>query len=308
MRKLNTFIRLLATDRAGLKKSFAIFLGTTPLTRWLPDTLYLKHQYHAFIGHKLNLSSPIGFNEKLQWLKLYNRDPFQKTLVDKQAVKEYIAETIGEEYVIPTLGVYAHFDDIDFDTLPDQFVLKCTHDSGSTVVCNNKATFNTAAARKKLTKKLKQNLFWWGREWPYKDVQPQIIAEAYMEDANGRLDDYKFMCFNGQVKCSFVCTDRFSDKGLHITFFDPDWNVMPFERSYPAVKEGLPKPSQYEKMVELAQTLSKGIPFVRVDFYEADGKIYFGEMTFYPGCGFEAFQPEQWDKTLGDWITLPPKP
>ena len=275
----------------------------------MPDDKYLKRKFKACVGYELNLEKPTSFNEKLQWLKLYDRNPEYTMMVDKIAVREFVRETIGQEYLIPCLGTWNDPADIDFEALPNRFVLKCNHNSGlGMYICKDKTKLNISRVKRNLQKGLAQNYYLTGREWPYKDVPPQIIAEAYMEDANGRLDDYKFMCFNGQVKCSFVCTDRFSDKGLHITFFDPDWNVMPFERSYPAVKEGLPKPSQYEKMVELAQTLSKGIPFVRVDFYEADGKIYFGEMTFYPGCGFEAFQPEQWDKTLGDWITLPPKP
>lgn len=275
----------------------------------MPDDKYLKRKFKACVGYELNLEKPTSFNEKLQWLKLYDRNPEYTMMVDKIAVREFVRETIGQEYLIPCLGTWSDPADIDFDALPNRFVLKCNHNSGlGMYICKDKTKLNISRVKRNLQKGLAQNYYLTGREWPYKDVPPQIIAEAYMEDANGRLDDYKFMCFNGQVKCCFVCTDRFSDKGLHITFFDPDWNVMPFERSYPAVKEGLPKPSQYEKMVELAQTLSKGIPFVRVDFYEADGKIYFGEMTFYPGCGFEAFQPEQWDKTLGDWITLPPKP
>lgn len=275
----------------------------------MPDEAFLKRKFKACIGNDLDLKNPKTFNEKLQWLKLYNHQPELTVMADKVAVRDYIAKTIGAEYLIPCLGIWEDPEDIDFSVLPDRFVLKCNHNSGlGMYICKDKANLDIPKVKRKLKKGLAQDYYLSGREWPYKNIKRKIIAEAYMEDANGRLDDYKLMCFNGEVKCSFVCSDRFSEKGLHVTFFDPDWNVMPFERSYPSVREGLPKPSQYDKMVELAQTLSKDIPFVRVDFYEVDGKIYFGEMTFYPGCGFEAFQPEQWDKILGDWITLPPQP
>ena len=271
------------------------------------DKTYLKLQFRAQMGKRLDLENPQTFNEKLQWLKLYDRRPEYTMMVDKYAVKDYVAQRIGREYIIPTLGVWDRFEDIDFDTLPERFVLKCTHDSGGLVICRDKASLDLQMAREKLEKSLKRNFYFHGREWPYKNVKPRIIAEPYMEERAGELKDYKIMCFNGEAKCSFVCSDRFSEKGLHVTFFDLDWNVLPFERKYPSRKNGLPRPAQYEKMLELAQTLSQGIPFVRVDFYEVDGKVYFGELTLYPGCGFEAFSPEEWDHTLGSWITLPEK-
>lgn len=273
--------------------------------RRLPDKTYVKWNYWANLKKRLNLKNPKTFNEKLQWLKLYDRKPIYTTMVDKYEVKKYVANLIGEEYIIPTLGVWDSPEEIDFDSLPDRFVLKVTHDSGGLVICKDKGKLDIEAAKAKLTRSLKRDYYLQSREWPYKNVKRCIIAEAYMSDNKGNLDDYKLMCFDGQVKCSFVCSERFSGKGLHVTFFDREWKVMPFERSYPSVKEGFPKPVQYEKMVELAQKLSKNIPFVRVDFYEVDGKIYFGELTFYPGSGFEAFQPESWDETLGSWIQLP---
>ena len=273
--------------------------------RWLPDKTYLKWNYWANIKKRLNLKNPKTFNEKLQWLKLYDRKLIYTTMVDKYAVKKYVADRIGAEYVIPTLGVWDSPEEIDFDSLPNQFVLKVTHDSGGLVICKDKSKLDIEAAKAKLARSLKRDYYLQSREWPYKNVKRRILAEKFMVDASDKLDDYKLLCFGGQVKCSFVCSDRFSGKGLHITFFDRDWQVMPFERSYPSVKEGVPKPVQYEKMVELAEILSMDIPFVRVDFYEVDGKIYFGELTFYPGSGFEAFQPESWDETLGQWIQLP---
>ena len=307
MSKFITFFRLMCYDRLKLKKRITTYFGRSKISRFVPDKIYLKHQYRNYVGKKLNLDDPKTFNEKLQWLKLYERNPIYITMVDKHRVKEYVEKIIGNEYLIPTYGVWNSFDEIDFEKIPSSFVLKCTHDSGSVVVCKDIKDLDKNAAKGKLCKGLKNNLFWWGREWPYKDVPRKIIAEQYIQDSNGELLDYKFMCFGGKVKCSFVCSDRFSEKGLHVTFFDREWNVMPFERHYPSVKEGMPKPQNYEKMIELAEILSHNIPFVRVDFYEVDGKIYFGELTLYPGCGFEEFTPEEWDKTLGDWIELPPK-
>ena len=268
------------------------------------DEKFLKMQYKNIMGKELNIDCPQTFNEKLQWLKLNDRNPIYKTLVDKYEVKNYISEKIGEKYIIPTLGVWDRFNDIEFDSLPNQFVLKCTHDSGGVSICKDKSDFDFEKARDKIESSLKRNYYYSSREWPYKNVTPKIIAEKYMEDRGESLQDYKFMCFNGEMKCSFVCSDRFSEQGLHVTFFDRDWNVMPFERHYPSKKEGLPKPKNYDKMIELAEILSKDIPFVRVDFYEIAGEIYFGELTFYPGSGYEEFTPEEWDYELGKWIDL----
>lgn len=269
------------------------------------DEEYLKKIYKVRMGKDLNLESPKTFNEKLQWLKLHDRKPEYTTMVDKYEVKKYVADNIGEEYIIPTLGVWDNVEDIEFDKLPNQFVLKCTHDSGSIVICKDKSKLDFEAVKKKLKKGLDRNLFWYGREWPYKDVKPRIIAEPYMEDGKAHeLIDYKFMCFNGVVKCSFTCSERFTESGLKVTFFDKDWNVMPFERHYPASKNPPKKPINYDKMIQFSEKLSKGILFVRVDFYEINGQLFFGELTFYPGSGFEEFTPEEWDYKLGDFLKL----
>ena len=271
----------------------------------LSDRAYLKLKYRLSMGKKLNLKNPQSFNEKIQWLKLNDRNPEYTVMVDKYLVRQYIADKLGEEYLIPLLGVWDDPDEIDFDALPDKFVLKCNHNSGTGMyICKDKSSMDIDKVKKELRRGLKQNYYLHGREWPYKNVPRKIIAEQYMEDNSGDIADYKFMCFNGNVKCSFVCSDRFSDKGLHVTFLDRDWNVMPFERHYPSVKEGLPKPQNYEKMIEFAEILAKDIPFVRVDFYEVNGQIYFGELTFYPGSGMEEFTPEKWDCTIGSWIKL----
>lgn len=295
MSKLYNFF----TDKR-LRFSYLTAMG---LTRWMSDEQFLKKEYFLQMGKPLNLNDPKTFNEKLQWLKIHNRKPEYTTMVDKYAVKQYVADRIGEQYIIPTLGVWEHFDDIDFDNLPKQFVLKCTHDSGGIVICRDKSKLDKKTAKKKLEYYLKRKYYYIHREWPYKNVKPRIIAEKYMTNGDGEdLNDYKLMCFNGKVKTTFVCSDRFSKDGLKVTFYDTDWRRMPFERHYPVSKTEINKPQTYEEMVILAEKLSFGIPFVRVDFYEINGNIYFGELTFFPGSGYEEFTPEEWDKTLGNWI------
>lgn len=276
---------------------------------FLSDEQYLKMIYRGTIGKRLDLKNPKTFNEKLQWLKLYNRKPEYTMMVDKYAVREYIKEKLGEEYLIPLLGVWDSSDDIDFDKLPNQFVLKCNHNSGlGMCICKDKSKLDIDKVKKELKKGLEEDYYLTSREWPYKDVPRKIIAEKYMEEkSNTELNDYKLMCFNGKVRCSFVCSERFSDDGLRVTFFDKDWNVMPFERHYPKSVNAIEKPKTYEKMVEFAEILSKDIPFVRVDFYEISGKLYFGELTFFPGSGYEEFEPEEWDYVVGNWIKLPKK-
>lgn len=195
---------------------------------------------------------------------------------------------------------------VEIKSLPNKFVLKCTHDSGGLVICPDKNKLDRKAAKKKIEKCLKRNYYWSGREWPYKDVKPRIIAEKYMTDGtNKEIMDYKMMCFNGKHKASFVCSNRFSKEGLKVTFYDTNWKRMPFERHYPASKVEIEKPRTYDEMIELAEKLAMNIPFVRVDFYEISGKIYFGELTFSPGSGFEEFSPSKWDNYLGERIEIP---
>lgn len=287
----------------------AVFiLDKYKISKLIPDKLYLKMKFRACMGQKLSLKDPRTFNEKLNWLKLYNRNPEYTKMVDKYEAKEYVAKILGNEYIIPTLGVWDSVEDIDFEALPEQFVLKCTHDSGGLVICRDKSKFDIDNAKNILRKALKSDFYFLGREWPYKNVKKRIIAEQYMEDPEiGELRDYKFLCCDGEMKCSFVCSHRFSEKGLHVTFLDKDWNVMPLERHYPSLKEGIEPPKNYDRMIQLAEVLSRDIPFVRVDFYEVKGQIYFGELTFFPGCGWEEFTPHEWDYKFGEWINLPEK-
>lgn len=273
----------------------------------IPDKLFLQYEFHYAFGYKLDLKHPATFNEKLQWLKLYNRNPLYTTLVDKYEVKRWVAERIGERYIIPTVGVYDTYDDIDFDSLPDQFVIKCTHDSGSTCICLSKESFDTASARKKITDGLKSDFYLKNREWPYHGVKPRVIIEKYCVDKRtNSLNDYKFFCFDGVVRAMFIATER--QNGFEETrfdFFDGDFNHLDIMNGHPCSDVCPEKPESFDEMKVLAETLSSGIPFVRVDFFEADGKVYFGEMTFFHWGGFMQFSPFEWDRVFGDWINLP---
>lgn len=275
----------------------------------LNDKKYLELLYYRKMNKKIDLENPKTYNEKLQWLKLYDRKPIYTTMVDKYEAKNYVAERIGEEHIIPTLGVWDKFEDIDFDSLPDRFVLKCTHDSGGLVICKDKSEFDYKKAKKKIKKSLKRNYYWSGREWPYKDVKPRIIAEQYMEDAEtAELRDYKFFCFNGEAKMIFIATDRQKkDEETKFDFFDMDYNHLPIVNGHPNSKKVPQKPKNFEQMRILAEALSDRIPHLRVDFYEVDGNVYFGEMTFFHFSGMVPFEPQEWDEIIGSWIDLPEK-
>lgn len=275
----------------------------------MPDRDFLEKVYAIRMGKKLNLDVPVTFNEKLQWLKLYDRNLAYTTMVDKYAVKEYVANKIGSQYVIPTLGVWDRFDDIDFDALPNRFVLKSTHDSGGLVICRDKQRFDRKAAKKKLEKSLKRDYYLLHREWPYKNVPRRILAEAYMEDSStGELRDYKFFCFNGVPKALFVATERQKQgEEVKFDFFDMDFHHLPIRQGHPNAATCPTKPKKFDEMCRLAGILSQNIPQLRVDFYEVNGNVFFGELTFSHFAGIVPFEPEGWDKILGDWIELPSK-
>ena len=286
-----------------------LFLMNRGLFNFLSDKKYLEMRYKLRFGKKLDLENPLTYNEKLQWLKLYDRSPEYTKMVDKYEVKKYVADKIGEEYIIPTLGVWDKFEDIDFDKLPDQFVLKCTHDSGGIVICKDKSKLDKEKAQKKIEKGLKRNYYWASREWPYKDVKPRIIAEKYMVDESGyELKDYKFFCFDGKVKMLFIATDRgVEGKDTKFDFFDENFVHLPIKNGHENAEKELACPEGFEKMKELAEKLSKGIPQLRVDFYNINGQIYFGETTFFHWSGMVPFEPEEWDAKLGEYIELPTK-
>ena len=273
---------------------------------WMPDKLCLYLLYWARMGKSLNLKNPRTFNEKQQWLKLYNRKMEYTAMVDKYEAKKYIASIIGEEYVIPTLGVWEKFEDIDFDMLPAQFVLKCTHDSGCFVICRDKSQLDIGVAQKKIQKSLKTNYYFHGREWPYKNVKPRIIAEEYVEDTeNDALTDYKFYCFDGIPQIMYISKDHAEEP--RTDFFDMEFNHLPITCGEPNADVTPSKPAQFEQMRKFAGLLSQNIPFLRVDFYEVNGKVYVGELTFFDVAGFDLHEPKEWDEQMGAWITLPTK-
>lgn len=284
---------------------YARAFKSTPL---VSDELYVKSFYWMVFREKLDLSNPQSFNQKLQWLKLYYHNPIQTLMVDKYRVKQYIKETIGEQYVVPILGKWDSVDEIDWDHLPNRFVLKCNHDSGGLVICKDKSCFDIEAAKVKLKKSLKRNLFYDTREWPYKNVKPCIFAEKYLEDEFGELRDYKFFCFDGEPKALFIATDRqCNDRETKFDFFDMELNHLPFTNGHPNATPYPAPPKSFEEMKNLAAKLSKGLPHVRVDFYEINGQPYFGELTFFHWGGIKPFEPKEWDYKFGSWIKLPKK-
>ena len=271
----------------------------------MPDDAYLKRKYCYKMGRELDLENPKTFTEKLQWLKLYDRRPEYTIMADKYAVKKFVADKIGTEYVIPLLGVWDRFEDIDFDALPEQFVLKCTHDSGGFAICRDKAKFDREAARKKLNSSLRNNYYPKSREWVYKNIPPRIIAEVYMEDESSiNLPVYKFFTFNGEPKIIQVIQDD-KTKQESIDYFDTNWQRLDLRQNYPNSKIPLSRPQCLDEMLRLAAQLSAGVPHVRVDLYQINGKVYFSEFTFYSDAGLVPFIPSEWDNTLGSWIELP---
>ena len=274
---------------------------------WIPDRPYLQLLYYLMMGKRLNLSNPKTFSEKLQWLKLYSRCPEYSLMVDKLAVKKYVAGIIGSEYIIPTLGVWDKPEDIDFDGLPCQFVLKTTNGGGGggIVICKDRNAIDKAAAIKGLRKAMKQDIYKTYREWPYKNVPRRVIAERYIGNQYEDLKDYKFFCFNGDPQYCQVISERHNI--MSIDFFDTRWNHQPFHepRHFPFSKQKVEPPLSLSKMLKFSQLLSIDIPFIRVDFYEVNGHPYFGELTFFPTSGVGGFDPEEWDEVFGRMITIP---
>lgn len=286
---------------------YAVELILNQLAAFVSDENYVKWKYYLNFRKKLHLDNPQTYNEKLQWLKLHDQHEEYAQMVDKYEAKKYVASIIGEEYIIPTYGVYDAFEEIDFASLPQQFVLKCTHNSGGVFVCKDKAVFDVEGARKQVNKWLKKNPYWKNREYPYKNVKPRIIIEQYMEDESGyELKDYKFFCFDGTAKYIFVASDRGKDdEETKFDFYDIEWNLLPFTNGHPNSNKMMKKPENYDKMVEISEKLSLGIPHVRVDLYNINGRIYFGELTFFHWSGLVPFVPEEWDYKFGSWLTLP---
>lgn len=294
----NPYLLILSLDRRNLMN-------------WIDDTLYLKLKYKAEMGISLNLDNPILFSEKLQWLKLHNRHEIYVNMVDKVKVKDYVEELIGSEYIIPTIGIWNTPDEIDFENLPSQFVIKCNHNSGTGMyICKDKSKMDIERVKENLRKGLKENYYLRGREWPYKFVQRKIIAEQFMkDDKSSELIDYKFFCFNGVPYLCQVISNRSTNET--IDFFDMNWNRLKglkgLNENINNSLEEIPCPSCFSVMKDLVSTLAKGHPFIRIDFYSVNNRPYFGEITFFPKGGFGKFTPDEWNQKLGDMIILPKK-
>lgn len=275
---------------------------------FLPDKMYLQLFYFATTRKFINFKNPKGFCEKIQWLKVNDRRLEYSQLVDKLAVRDHITEVLGEEYLFPLLGKWESFQDIDFDSLPEQFVIKCNHDSGSTKVIKNKSLLTAEEINEMkefYSARLKQDFYYAGREYPYKGIKPYIIAEQLMTDETApekSIEDYKFFCFNGEPKVMFIATDRATD--CKFDFFDMNFNHLDLVNIHPNADKPIPKPEKFDEMKELAAKLSQGMRHVRIDLYELNGKIYFGEYTFFHGGGFQLCHPEKWERQLGDWIDI----
>ena len=293
-----------------LYKSFN-YLAKKGMLNWLNDKLYIDYMFKYRIGSKMDWENPVTFNEKLQWLKLYDRRPEYHIMVDKYEVKKYVSSRIGDQYIIPTIGLWEKVEDIDFNSLPNSFVLKCTHDSGSIVLCPEKKNFDKEKAISKLRKGLNRDMFYWGREWPYKGLRRRIIAEQFLRDESGTdLKDHKVLCFNGEPKLIELHQNRYTSNQSQ-DFYDTNWEKLPISQNgvslYQVTNKRIPKPDTLDEMIVLSRILSKGIPHIRVDWYSIDKKLYFGELTFFDGSGFDPYDDPKDDEMLGSWISLPKK-
>ena len=290
-------------DYKKIIKSRELRLKLINCLRFIPAKPYLKMVYRIKTGKKLNLKNPVTFCDKQNYLKLHDIHPEYTQLVDKLAVRENIKAVLGGEYLLPIYGAWNNFGEIDFDALPDKFVLKCNHDSGSVKVITDKAAMNKEELRAFFESRLKMNSFVFGREYPYKDVKPMIYAEKYMTpDGEEDITDYKFFCFNGKPEIMFVATDRSTD--VKFDFFDMEFNHLDIINIHENSGKEIAKPVLFDEMRAVAEKLSQGMKFVRIDLYAIGGQVYFGEYTFFHGGGFWPFHPEEWEKKLGDLILL----
>ena len=313
--KIKSFIqKIFSMKKENIYKVITIFgikikINRTKYLKYIPECMYqeyLKDWFYFTTGKMLNLENPQTFNEKIQWLKLYDSTPLKTKLADKYLVRDWVKEKIGEDYLIPLLGVWKNFDDIDFDKLPEKFVLKANHGSSWNIIVTDKNKFDKKLAKRKIKKWLNTNYaLLGGLELHYKNIKPLIIAEEYIEADDGDLKDYKFLCFNGEVKYVWVDKDRYKNHKRNL--YDINWNLVPEKISEKHVYDNFSpcaKPYNFEKMLKFANIMSKGFPFVRVDFYENDNKLYFGEMTFTSASGTHIFTPDIFNFKLGELIDL----
>lgn len=303
---MNRMLGKTKTALSLLRKPQKLILpaGQNGMLKFIPDKRYLETIFRVEMGYKLNLEHPKTYNEKLQWIKLYDRKPEYTVYADKYKVRKYIAEKIGEKYLIPLIGMYKKAEDIPWDELPERFVLKCNHASGTNIICTDKSKLDYSSAEKKLNAWLKLNAFWGGREWSYKDIEPCIICEEYLETEDGLTpNDYKIMCFNGVPKLIQVHHDRY---GAHtLDFMDENWKKTGIIQGPPNSTDEIPKPEEFDEMMEIARNLSRDMYYARVDLYIVRHRVLFGEITMYPTSGFCLFDDPNTDIMLGEWIKLP---
>ena len=273
----------------------------------LPDSLYLKIQYRAIMGDRLNLNHPKSFNEKLQWLKIHDRKAEYIQYADKYCVRDFVKRIIGEQYLVKLLGTWDNADNIDYSILPNQFVMKGSHDSGSVVVCRNKEILNTETTTKEMREVLKKNNYYYGRDWPYKDIKPRIIAEEFLDNGPKGLIDYKFYCFHGEPKFLYISQGLENHSTAHITFYGLDKVKMPFQRAdYPTHEVEPVFPKNFDDMIGIARKLAIAVnaPFIRIDLYNIKERILFSEITFRPCSGYMRFTPKEWDYKVGAMLHL----
>lgn len=293
-------------DINNLFGSRNIRLSILSFLKFVPDEMMIRMEYRLKIKKKLHLNPPATFNEKMQWLKLNDRKPIYTIMADKFACREYIKERIGEQYLVPIYGVWESVEDIPFGNLPKEFVIKCTHDSGSVIICKDRQKLDIGDTKKRLRKRLKKNAYLYGREWPYKDIKPRIIAEKLLKDDRYEfLPVFKIFCFNGTPQ---IIQQLLNDKQPNETvdYFDTDWNRLNMIQRFPNSTNPIEKPIKLEEMLNIARRLSKGTAFLRVDLYEVNGEVFFSEHTFYTDAGYSIFEPEEenWDERLGKWINI----
>ena len=293
-----------------LKDPSRILLWATDFRvfRLMPDERFLKLLFWLNMKKRLNLTHPRTFNEKMQWLKVHWRKPQMTQLVDKVAVKEIIRQIAPEVRVIPTLGIWDSFDEIDLDALPEQFVLKPSHTSGDVYICRDRQKLDPEKLRRVATRWLKREYYWGQREWPYKDVPPKLLAEPYLDDGSGGLRDYKFFCFHGQPRFFYLSQGMEDHHTARMAFMDMEGRALPFHRGdYLRFEETPELPDGFERLRALSTRIAEqvDVPFVRVDLYTFRDEVYFGEITFFPCSGYMPFEPEEWDERIGSYMTLP---
>ena len=295
-----------------------VYLALTSkgLTKWVPDRTHLCLTYRAKLGSWPDLDSPETFTEKMQWLKLHDRNPAYTTMVDKYCAKDFIASRVGPEYIVKSLAVWSSADDIDPSGLPEKFVLKTNHDCGGVLICTDKDCFDLDDAKAFFRRHLKRNYFYGCREWPYKNVKPVVFAEEFLESEGDNahdeddnwegIDEFDFFCFDGEPRLISYCHgDKNDSEKRYNDFYDTEWNLLPLTMGYASSEETIPAPKQLSEMLELSRKLSEGVPFLRVDLFICKGQVLVGELTFYPWGGFMPFGPAETEGTLGEMVSLP---